>query len=143
MKKQIIYSLAIVLATVFFVAGIYAASAPDVIEMENACYKKHTKSIVAFTHGKHIKDHALKCGECHHDDAGKPLTALKDGDAVKTCNECHSVCGKIDDADKKMSKAEKIKKYYEQAMHANCQGCHKEQKKGPTKCADCHPKKEK
>ncbi|MFH1982813.1 MAG: cytochrome c3 family protein [Pseudomonadota bacterium] len=139
MKKQIIYSLAIVLATVFVAAGIYAAAAPDVIEMNDPGFTKHTKGIVAFTHGKHVKDHAITCGECHHDDAGKPL-ALKEGDPVKKCSECHSAF-ELDKADKGMKKEEKIKKYYKEAVHANCIDCHKKQKKGPTKCADCHPKK--
>ena len=142
MKKKIFYSLAIMLATLFVAAGIYAAMAPDVIEMNDPGYKKHTKGIVAFTHGKHIKDHGLNCGECHHDSAGKPLTALKDGDPVKKCGECHSAYKK-DKKDRKVKKADKIKKYQKEALHANCRGCHKKQKKGPTKCADCHPRKKK
>ena len=44
--------------------------------------------------------------------------------------------------------AELIKKYHYSAIHANCQGCHKDLKKakkptGPTACKDCHPKKKK
>jgi hypothetical protein len=142
MKKQILFGVAIVLATMFVAAGIYAATAPDVIQMNNPGYKKHTKAIVALSHAKHVNDYGVTCGECHHDDAGKPL-ALKDGDPVQGCGECHSEFGKLDKKDKKMKKSDKIKKYHKEALHANCQGCHKEQKKGPTKCAECHPKKKK
>lgn len=143
MKKKILYGIAIVMASVFVAAGIYAGTTvPDVVEMKNPGYKKHTKGIVTFTHKKHTDDYGIACGACHHDADGKPLT-IKAGDDVKGCGECHSTFGKVSKKDKKMKKAEKIKKYYEQAMHANCIDCHKKEKKGPKKCSECHPKKKK
>jgi len=48
--------------------------------------------------------------------------------AVK-CDVCHG-----EGEPKAMGKMEK------DVAHKMCQGCHKEQKKGPQKCADCHKK---
>jgi hypothetical protein len=135
-------TIAVVTASLFLAVGLYAASAPDMIPMNNAGYKKHKKSIVVLSHTKHAVDYKIACGECHHDDAGKPLE-LKDGDPVQGCGECHSYFGKRLKADKKMKKADKIKKYHKEALHANCIGCHKKMKKGPKKCSECHPKKKK
>ncbi len=144
MKKHVLYGVAIVLATFFVAAGIYAGTTvPDIIEMKNPGYKKHTKSISQFTHKQHTEDLGIACGECHHDANGKPLD-LKMGDDVQGCGECHSTfSAKIEEADKKMKKADKIKKYHREALHANCIQCHKKEKAGPRKCTECHPKKKK
>ena len=141
-SRSLKLALAVITAVLFAAVGLYAASAPDVIQMNNKGFKKHRKGIVTFAHTKHSGDYKLACGECHHDDQGKPRD-LKDGDPVKGCGECHKEFGKIAKADRKMKKAEKVKKYYEKAIHANCVGCHKKNKKGPKKCKDCHPKKKK
>lgn len=140
--RSLLITIAVVAASLFLAMGLYAASAPEVITMNSAGYAKHSKGLVEFTHAKHAADHKLACGECQHDDAGKPLT-LKDGDPVKECGECHKEFGKLSKADRKLSKSEKIKKYQKEAMHANCVGCHKKMKKGPKKCSDCHPRKKK
>ncbi len=141
-SRSLKIALAVIAATLFVVAGLYAAAAPDVLQMNNAGFKKHKKSLATFSHAKHATDYKVGCGECHHDDQGKPLD-LKDGDPVQGCGECHKDFGKLSKADKKMKKADKIKKYYEKAIHANCIGCHKKIKKGPKKCSECHPKKKK
>jgi predicted CXXCH cytochrome family protein len=46
------------------------------------------------------------------------------------CKKCHA------DA-----KGGKIAGWSKDSAHALCQGCHKAEKKGPTKCAECHQKK--
>jgi hypothetical protein len=140
--RRLIIATAVVISILFAAVGIYAASAPDMIPMNNAAYKKHKKKIVTFSHKKHNVDYKIVCGECHHDDAGKPLE-LKDGDDVKGCVECHKETGKLSKADKKLKKPEKIKRFHKEALHANCIGCHKKIKKGPKKSSDCHPKKKK
>ena len=134
-------------ASLFLVAGINAGTkAPDEIQL-NAPYK-HTKGIVTFTHKKHNTDFKIACGECHHDDKGKALTDLKEGDEVKKCFECHNKPGKPKGKEAKgMSKEEK-RAYLANAMHDNCNGCHKKYKndktkKAPQKCTDCHPKEKK
>lgn len=141
-------------ALVFAATAIHAGTTvSDVIEMNNPAYKKHTKGIVMFSHKKHAEEYGATCGECHHDDKGKPLE-LKAGDDVQSCLECHKETGKISKADKKMKKAEKVMKYHKEALHKNCKDCHKafnkknklkknNPKAAPTTCKQCHPKKKK
>lgn len=154
MKNRIlIIGLILSAAVVFAVNGIQAGTtAADVIEMKSPEYEKHTKGIVMFSHKKHATEYGASCGECHHDDKGKPLD-LKEGDNVQRCVECHKETGKKPKGEK-LKKKEKIMKYHKEAVHANCKDCHKafNKKKGlkaadpgalPTTCKNCHPKLEK
>ena len=169
MRKQIILIL-MGMAMFFTAVGIYAATdVPDVIKLENKAYKKHTKGIVSFSHKKHSDDYAKAhpklykngCGECHHDDQGKPLSNLKAGDAVQGCIACHKEPGPMPSKEKKAMRKEKLSKeeqkkkkmaYHAEAIHENCRGCHKaynkknklkskDPKAAPTTCKKCHPKK--
>ena len=159
-KKHSITAVMIGVAILLVSAGIYAASVPDVIPLNDPNYEKHKKGIVQFEHKKHWDDYSKqypdlypsKCGVCHHDENGKPLTELKDGDDVQKCIECHKIpseAPKGKKAKKKLSKKEKIAEYHAEALHANCRGCHKQfnkkykPKKAPTTCAKCHPKTKK
>ena len=135
-------------ASLVLVAGISAGTkAPDEMQINDAF--EHKKGIVTFTHTKHISDHKIACGECHHDDKGKARTDLKEGDEVKKCFECHNKPGEVKGKEAKgMSDKEKLA-YIGNAMHENCLGCHRKHNKdndtkaAPTKCTDCHPKEKK
>jgi hypothetical protein len=157
-RKHLITTVIIGVAILFVSVAIYAKSAPDVIPLQDPAYEKHTKGVVQFEHKKHWDEYSKeypelypsKCGVCHHDKDGKPLTKLQDGDDVQKCIDCHKTPGeapKGKKAKKKLSKKEKIKEYHAEALHANCKNCHKEfnkkykPKKAPTTCAKCHPKK--
>ena len=148
MKKRSMGLVVIIalMAGLFVVAAVYAATKMPV-EMEIYAPYKHKKSIVMFHHQKHQKDYKIACGECHHDDKGKPLTNLKEGDDVKKCFDCHNKPGELKGKKAKgLTKAEKLA-YHANALHENCIGCHKKYnkenktKKAPQKCTDCHPKK--
>ena len=159
MKKHFLVSGVIAIAILFIAAGIYAKAVPDVIELKDPGYKKHKKGVVHFEHKKHQDDYAKQypefykngCGECHHDKDNKPLSNLKEGDEVQKCIECHKIASeapKGKKAKKKLTKKEKIKDYHAEALHPNCRNCHKKynkkykpEKKAPTTCAKCHPKK--
>jgi hypothetical protein len=159
-KKDLLVSGIIAIVTFCITAVIYAKAVPDVIELKDPAYEKHKKGIVHFEHKKHQDDYAKQypeyykngCGECHHDKDGKPLSNLKEGDDVQKCIECHKIASeapKGKKAKKKLTKKEKIKDYHAEALHANCRDCHKKynkkykpEKKAPTTCAKCHPKKE-
>lgn len=156
--RSLLISLVVGAVVIFLAAGIYAGTkAPDVIKLQNKAYEEHTKGIVEFSHKKHSEDYAKAspdlykdgCGACHHDDKGKPL-ALKEGDNVQSCIECHKKPGekpKGKDAPK-LSKKEKLE-YHAEAIHMNCRGCHKDYNKAnktkaaPTTCTKCHPKTKK
>lgn len=151
-KKMLILLVVAGVTLVFTSTGIYAGTeVADTFKMNTKEYAKHTKGLVDFTHKKHVEAYKLDCGTCHHDDKGKPLT-LKAGDNVQRCVECHKETEKV--KGEQLGKKEKIVKYQQEAMHANCIECHKEHNislkdaadpkgtKGPapTSCAKCHPK---
>ena len=168
MKKRFLF-----VAMVFGISVLFASTAlyagkevKDEIRMENKAYKKHTKGIQVFTHKKHATEYAEKhpdlykngCGECHHDDKdGKavPIKKLKEGDEVKNCIECHKIPGYIKGKEAKEKGLDKKqqRQYHANAVHDNCQECHKKYNKkmglkskdegyAPTKskCKVCHPK---
>jgi cytochrome c553 len=158
-RALILVFLVVGIASLFVANGILAGTkAKDVIKLENPAYEKHTKGIVMFEHKKHAYDYAEKypevytnkCGECHHDQNGKPLVSLKEGEAVDNCIVCHKIPGerpKGKDAPK-LSKKERLE-YHAEALHYNCKGCHKKvnkmtkKKLAPTTCSKCHPKQPK
>ena len=155
-KKNALFVIVSCMVLVFAAGSIYAGTeAKDVIKMENPAYKKHKKKIVTFSHKKHNEEYKAGCGECHHDDKGKPLDNLKAGDDVKGCIECHKKPGQIPGKMKKALKAKKTPKaeqkkakleYHAEAIHYNCIGCHKvynkknKTKAAPATCTKCHPK---
>ena len=149
--KLLLVLTAVAVASVFLAAGIYAGTtAPVVVKME-APYA-HTKGIVEFSHQKHsaeyknAKGEAIACGECHHDDKGQPL-ALKEGDSVQKCFECHNQPGELKGKAAKGKPDSEVIKYHANATHGNCIDCHKaynkanKTKAAPQTCTKCHPKK--
>ena len=70
---------------------------------------------VTFPHAEH-QGFISDCKTCHHTGG------------YEACDSCHG------DA------ADGAKPKYKDAIHNNCKGCHKEMKKGPTKCGGCHVK---
>ena len=139
-------AVAAVALSLVWAAAIQAGTTPpDKIEIY-APYE-HTRSAVEFDHAKHVNEYKLACGECHHDDKGKPLTNLKAGDEVKRCFDCHNKPGEVKGKKaKEMSEKEQLA-YHANALHENCIGCHKaynkknKTKAAPQKCLECHPKK--
>ena len=130
---------------------------PNIINMNNKAYAKHTKGIQTFTHMKHAKEYAEKhpelykngCGSCHHDKNNKPLHNLKEGDNVQNCIECHKKAGYIKGKEAKGLSKEKKREYHANAIHDNCKGCHKDFNKkmmlrskdkgaAPVTCKTCH-----
>lgn len=75
---------------------------------------KASTGVVTFDHAKH--QGLTECKVCHHTET------------YEACDSCH---GAADDG---------AKLKYKTAIHKNCQDCHKEMKKGPTKCKECHIK---
>jgi len=148
MKKRALLVLIIsAMGVAFLYAGVFATQqACDAITMDSPVFEKHKKALVTFTHKKHNVGYKIPCADCHHVyKDGKNV--WKEGDEVKKCMACHSEAKapKAKEGEPKLSKAEKIKKYYYSAIHENCVGCHKALKKeakptGPTACKECHPK---
>ncbi len=135
-------------ASLFLAAGLYAGTKVDDVFEMNSPYE-HKKSLSKFTHKKHIEEYEIGCGECHHDEEGKPLNDLKEGDDVQKCFDCHKKPGELKGKKAKGLSKKQKREYHANAVHDNCLGCHrkfnkeKKTKAAPTKCTDCHPKKEK
>lgn len=157
-KKYFLVMVAVGSAMLFIAMGVYAKSTPDIILLKDTAYKKHKKGIVRFKHRRHWDEYpkqypklySSKCGECHHDEKGKTLTEMNEGDDIRRCIECHKIpaeAPKGKKIKKKLTKKEKIKKYHAEALHVKCRSCHKKfnkkhkPKKAPIACAKCHPKK--
>ena len=107
---------------------------------------------VKFTHQKHLA--YSDCAFCHHTNKGLTLDGFKaKPEKVQLCAECHM--RKEGDA-KTPKNGEGTELWSKEAYHANCIECHqgeikhkpkdtgapKKSAEGPTKCAECHEKKE-
>ncbi len=112
-RKWIILAVAIAVAMAFAVSMAIAADAPDQITIKKSGDKQ---SAVTFNHKAHTE--RADCVTCHH--------TSKTQDDIEGCFECHG-----SDANAPSPK---------DAFHGSCVKCHKDEKKGPTKCKECHPK---
>lgn len=144
-KRTLSVMVAIGFASSLIVAAVlYAANMPEVMVLDSP-YEK-TRSAVTFTHQKHIDDYKIGCGECHHDDQGKPLDDLKAGDPVQKCIDCHSKPGELRGREAQGKSQAELLAYHANAMHANCVDCHRDynREKGerlaPATCLECHPR---
>lgn len=149
--KSLVLVISIVgIAALFFSGSIFAGDTiSETLTLETkGCEMK--KGPVHFAHKKHVEEYKAACGDCHHDEKGKPLADLKAADKVQSCIECHKKPGekpKGKDAPKLSEK--EVLEYNAEAFHKNCKDCHKEYNKknntkaAPTTCTKCHPKNNK
>jgi len=116
-----------------------------------ALAKDAKRSAATFTHTTHF---SYACQECHHKWTGK--------EAIQSCTAsgCHDLDKAPVDENGKPVEDKVLKvRYYKNAFHDSCIGCHKEIKvknkameasmaslgqklppTGPTGCKQCHPK---
>jgi hypothetical protein len=134
MKKTLmVLSVAVLvsLPLVFGVAFSYAAAPAGVLKIDPPAdvFKggKKKKAAVEFKHETHT---SVKCLDCHHKSDQAKLDA---GEVPPKCygGSCHGGAEKVVDGKKMVDT--------EDAYHKNCKDCHKKEKKGPTKCKECHP----
>lgn len=113
--------LAVLLTAVLAIAFTFGpglAAPPDKIVLKEL---QKTKAPVTFTHKVHAEK-VKECKTCHHkDEAGKEQKC--------SAAKCHG------------AKAEGKTVDLKEAFHKQCKDCHKQEKKGPVKCDECHPKK--
>lgn len=121
--KKVIIGLGII--AVVCVAAMALAQEPT--STLDACGEK--KSAVSFPHEAHAA--VAECTACHHTNEG--LVAGSD-QKVDKCTVCHLNPEKAETPDCGSMSSKK------NPYHINCVGCHKTEAKGPTKCAECHPK---
>jgi len=131
-------SVAVVFLWVAFSSAV--VECPDTIVIKNDGWTKVKYEPVNFSHKKHSTEYKVTCKECHHlYKDGKNI--WEEGQAVQKCSSCHNVY-KLGKELREASAQEKKLSLYK-AYHDNCKGCHKTNKKGPTKCTECHAKKPK
>ena len=128
MRKYSLVALILVALTATFAFAHF----PDKIKIDEAQSKQPA---VNFDHAKHAEKLAKDCGVCHH--TQKDITkqiALDNKVDIKKCSTCHLNPAKADmPSAKEMSMTKN-------PYHIRCIGCHKEGKKGPTVCNQCHVK---
>jgi len=111
-RKLAVIFIALAVAMAFAASMAVAGDPPASVMIDKG---KDKKSGVDFDHAMHAE--AFDCFKCHH--------ASKTKEEIKSCFECHGP-----DA-----AAPSVK----DAFHDSCLACHKAEKKGPTKCKECHP----
>ena len=148
-KRSLSLTLGVALVAVLFAAAAVVAGttvADEIIVKPILDTGKYKDKIVTLTHKKHVEEYGATCGECHHDDQGKPLD-LKEGDDVQKCIDCHKKPGERPKGKNapKLSKKERLE-FHAEAFHYNCKTCHKafnkknNTKAAPTTCTKCHVK---
>ncbi len=116
MKKKtvaILSAAALLVSMVGATAVCASDTGPDHMTLN---YNGKSKSVKNFPHHEH-QAKTGDCKTCHH--------KSKDGETPRACKTCHHA---------KKGDAPAIKNAY----HKRCKGCHKKEKKGPTKCNGCH-----
>ncbi len=156
MKRRSLILIAAVSGFAMLFAGVVVAGTDfeDVIILKPIAGEgKYQDRTVTLTHKKHYEEYNIGCGDCHHDENGKPLSDLKIGDDVQECIECHSKPGEVPKDEKMKWRKERVPRkeqqkmsleYHAEAFHENCIECHKDfNKKNKTKaapqaCTQCH-----
>ena len=105
---------------------------PESIKIDEAAKKQPP---VVFPHAIHGDKLVAKCDTCHHTQKGltKEQNATNKID-VKKCSTCH-----LDPKDANVPSMREMA-LNKNPFHIRCISCHKEQKKGPTVCNQCHKK---
>jgi len=125
MKKKVL--LIITLSSACLIFLISAHSQEDMQFVSDDAFIKPRRPPVVFQHDAHNESAGIEaCDGCHHvyDENGTPVEDESSED--QSCSECH-------DLERSGNKPALMK-----AFHANCKGCHKEKKKGPLMCGQCH-----
>ncbi len=118
-KSRIVIALSTfaLVAAVFAFGGFTAQAGTNDDGPKAPITLKNKKGAVTFKHEIHKSQ---SCKTCHHKE--------KDGKIGVACSECHKAKVEND-----VPKAKK-------AFHDKCIACHKKEKKGPSKCKECHVK---
>lgn len=124
MKRVLMFAAALIFAT----AATTKIEIPKQVKVGAAAMKQPA---VTFNHELHATKLVPKCETCHHTEKG--LKATQEKKPVK-CSVCH--------LDPRAMKVPSMRSpsLTVNPFHKRCIGCHKEVKKGPTVCAQCHKK---
>ena len=122
--------LILTLSVFFLVVSPDAHTQEDMAFVENDAFANPRRPRAVFRHDEHNEVAQIEeCNVCHHvyDDNNRLVEDESSED--QRCSDCH------EPADSGGKPA------LMKAFHANCKGCHKAQKNGPTMCGQCHVKR--
>ena len=125
MKKKVF--LVFIFSTLGLIFLISGHSQEDMRYVSADPFVKPRRPPAVFQHDEHNELAGIEeCYVCHHvyDENGKRVEDESSED--QSCSECHELA-------RSGHKPALMK-----AFHTNCKGCHKEQKKGPLMCGQCH-----
>ena len=105
---------------------IMASSQEDMTAIDNQVFENPKRPPAVFEHDQHNELAAIEeCNVCHHlYEDGKLIEDESSED--QRCADCHE----MQDVGRKPGLVE--------AFHTNCKSCHREKKKGPLMCGQCH-----
>jgi glycyl-tRNA synthetase (class II) len=126
MKKAAVFIFTIVVVSAFLFVSAY--SQEDMTSVDSSVFKNPQRTPSIFRHDEHNdKAKIEECNKCHHVYENGKLVEDESSEDQR-CSDCHEL------------KASGNKPALMKAYHANCKGCHLEQKKGPIMCGECHLK---
>ena len=133
MSKKSLIVLVVSAFAMSLALGVTISFAVDKGPAEITLNPDGTKPVM-FPHAKHQEKNA--CGACHHTAADGKAVPVGDDAAQADFQKCDA-CHNADFANEKL-------RTWKDIGHGRCKACHTEMKdKGaPTKCNDCHIKKE-
>ena len=128
MKKSAFFICTGLMVTLLIFLSAY--SQEDMMVVNSDAFDNPQRPPSMFRHDEHNERAEIEeCNECHHvyNDDGKLVEDESSED--QRCSDCHEL--------ERSGRKPALMK----AFHANCKGCHKEQKKGPLMCGQCHVKR--
>ena len=128
MKKKVL--LVFIFSTLGLIFMLTGHSQEDMRYVSADPFVKPRRPPAVFQHDEHNEMAGIEeCYVCHHvyDENGKLVEDESSED--QPCSDCHELV-------RSGNKPALMK-----AFHANCKGCHKENKKGPLMCGQCHVKR--
>jgi hypothetical protein len=109
---------------------VHSYAQEDIVSLEDGAFKDGQRPAAVFRHDEHNETAEIEeCNVCHH--AYEGGNKLEDESSEgEPCSDCHHV--EEDHPTRPLMKA----------YHDLCKACHRENKKGPVTCGECHPKRQ-
>jgi len=115
-----------VLVSIFALVQAYAQE--DIVVIKDSAFEDGQRPPAVFAHEDHNEKAEIEeCNVCHHLYEGGNKVEDESSEGMG-CSDCHNV--------KEGFPTRPLMKAY----HDLCQGCHKDQGKGPRTCGECHPR---
>ena len=124
MRRSSLFILGLLIS--FLLILVTAHSQEDMVRIENEVFGSPNRPPAIFRHDEHNELAQIEeCNECHHIyENGRRLEDESSED--QRCADCHD----LEDSGNMPGLMK--------AFHTNCKSCHREKKKGPIMCGQCH-----